>query len=242
MSVAAHASRPTSNRAVNYFNYYTEIEEHFQRRRGSLLLLSTLDWALIDAWREAGIPLQAVLRGIDAAFDKRDAQPRRGRARNVNGLAWCAQAVVEQAQALQEAAVGAAPAKEKRDDGFSRERIAAHLEACAKAYSAQAGTGFAEFAARMRALEATVAQPDFRTEELELALTMLEEKIFAFLVTNTPDDELVSVREQAARQLAPYRRKMQAAQIAQVERQFLHKYLLEARRLPRLSLFYMAQS
>jgi hypothetical protein len=36
----------------NYFNYFTEIEEHFQRRRGSLLLLSTIDWALIETWRE----------------------------------------------------------------------------------------------------------------------------------------------------------------------------------------------
>ena len=54
----------------NYFNYFTEIEEHFQRRRGSLLLLYTIDWALIETWREAGIPLAAVMKGIDAAFDK----------------------------------------------------------------------------------------------------------------------------------------------------------------------------
>jgi hypothetical protein len=54
----------------NYFNYFTEIEERFQQRRGSILLLSTLDWALIETWRDAGIPLEAVLRGIDAAFDK----------------------------------------------------------------------------------------------------------------------------------------------------------------------------
>ncbi len=54
----------------NYFHYFTEIEDRFSRRRGSLLLLSTLDWALIESWREAGVPLEAVLRGIDAAFDR----------------------------------------------------------------------------------------------------------------------------------------------------------------------------
>ena len=59
---------------MNYFNYFTEIETRFQQRRGSLLMLSTLDWALIETWREAGVPLEAVLRGIDAAFDKHDAQ------------------------------------------------------------------------------------------------------------------------------------------------------------------------
>ena len=93
----------------NYFNYFTEIEERFQRRRGAILLLSTLDWALIETWREAGIPLEAVLRGIDAAFDKNEARQKRGRMRRINGLAWCAQAVMEAAEELREASAGTAP-------------------------------------------------------------------------------------------------------------------------------------
>ena len=95
----------------NYFNYFTEIEEHFQRRRGSLLLLSTLDWALIETWREAGIPLAAVLQGIDTAFDKFDARKNKTRVRRVNGLAYCAQEVIAAVEAMKEAAVGAAPAR-----------------------------------------------------------------------------------------------------------------------------------
>ena len=94
---------------LNYFNYFTEIEDRFQQRRGALLLLSTLDWALIETWREAGIPLEAVLRGIDAAFDKYEARQKRGRMRRVNGLAWCAQAVMVAAEELREAAAGTAP-------------------------------------------------------------------------------------------------------------------------------------
>ena len=94
----------------NYFNYFTEIEERFQQRRGSILLLSTLDWALIETWREAGIPLEAALRGIDAAFDKYEARQKRGRMRRINGLAWCAQAVMDAAEELREAAAGTAPA------------------------------------------------------------------------------------------------------------------------------------
>jgi hypothetical protein len=230
---------------VNYFNYFTEIEERFQQRRGSILLLSTLDWALIETWREAGIPLAAALRGIDAAFDKRDANPARRRQKAVNGLAWCAQSVMEQAQLMQEAAVGAAPARDsasrEEEAGFSAVRVKAHLQSCAQAYAA-AGPAFTEIAERLR----TLAEQDHTAprglEELELALTMLEEKIYALLVTATPDAELVAIREQSARELAPYKRKMQAAQIAQIERQFLNKRLLESRGLPRLSLFYMAHA
>src|SRR5271170_5521318 len=110
----------------NYFNYFTEIEERFQQRRGSLLMLSTLDWALIETWREAGVPLEAVLRGIDSAFDKHDARALRSprRARKVNGLAWCAQSVMEAVEqsmdaSIRTATVGGAVA----ESGFETERV-----------------------------------------------------------------------------------------------------------------------
>src|SRR6202007_3487550 len=88
------------------FKYLTEIKDPFQQRRGSLLMLSTLDWALIKTWREAGVPLAAVLRGIDDAFDKHDARTAKNTARRVNGLAWCAQAVMAATEDMREAAVG----------------------------------------------------------------------------------------------------------------------------------------
>ena len=64
--------------------------------------------------------------------------------------------------------------------------------------------------------------------------------MFAGLLATAAEDEIVALREQAARELAPYRGKMQAVQIKQVQQQFLQKRLLEARKLPRLSLFYMS--
>jgi len=117
---------------MNYFEYFSEIEQRFSHRRGSILLLSTLDWALIETWREAGIPLEAVLRGIDDAFDKYDARSQRskGRLRKVNGLAWCAQAVMQATEEMAEAATGVqkAEAREPAASGFETERVAAHLE------------------------------------------------------------------------------------------------------------------
>src|SRR3569833_3281713 len=113
-----------------YFNYFTEIEERFQQRRGSILLLSTLDWALIETWRDAGIPLEAVLRGIDTAFDKYEQRQKRGNVRRVNGLAWCAQAVMEASEELREASAGSAQpsAATSTATGFEHERVASHLE------------------------------------------------------------------------------------------------------------------
>ena len=68
---------------------------------------------------------------------------------------------------------------------------------------------------------------------------MLEEKLFAALLAAIPDDEIVTVRAEADRELAPHRRKMPAAQIEQLQKQYTHKRLLEQYNLPRLSLFYM---
>ena len=234
----------------NYFNYFTEIEERFQQRRGSLLLLSTLDWALIEMWREAGVPLEAALRGIDAAFDKYESRQHRGHKRKINGLAWCAQAVMESAQEMSEAAAGASTTTKyagTEDTGFEHERVAAHLEAAGAALdgSAIAAEMCEATAGRLRELAADVRAADAKkpvdTEALERNLTVLEEKLFAALTTAVPEELLVKLKEHAARELAPYRARMGAVQLRQVEHQFVQKQLLAHYNLPRLSLFYMSQ-
>jgi len=237
----------------NYFEYFSEIEERFSQRRGSILLLNTLDWALIETWREAGIPLEAVLRGIDAAFDKYDtrAHKARGRLRKVNGLAWCAQAVMQSAEELVEASTGLAPAasREPRESGFESVRVAAFLDQNAQALDASSLPDESSdavrvaTAARLRELAASMRGPEpTALDDLDRTLTVLEEKLFAALQSSASEQELVDLKTQADRELAPYRAKMSAVQLRQVQQQFLHKRLLELRALPRLSLFYMSHA
>ncbi len=233
----------------NYFNSFPEIEERFQQRRGTILLLSTLDWALIDMWREAGIPLEAVLRGIDAAFDKYEARQKRARMQRVNGLAWCAQAVMQAAMEMSEAAVGSAAATTAQESGFEHERVAAHLMAAAEALdrATVADEACRATAARLRELAAEVGAAGGENaaavdlEALERSLNVLEEKLFVALTAAAPEALLVGLKEHAARELAPYRSRMGAVQLRQVEQQFERKQLLVHYNLPRLSLFYMSQ-
>ena len=239
----------------NYFNYFTEIEERFQQRRGTVLLLSTLDWALIETWRDGGIPLEAVLRGIDAAFDKYESRQKRARMQRINGLAWCAQAVMQAAVELNEASVGSAPtdssraAAVERESGFEHERVAAHLNTAAEALdvAAVAPEACRVTATRLRELAAEALATSGEKsdgaalEALERTLTVVEEKLFAVLTAAAPEELLVGLKEHAARELAPYRSRMGAVQLRQVERQFVQKQLLVHYNLPRLSLFYMSQ-
>ncbi len=268
----------------NYFNYFTEIEERFQQRRGSLLMLSTLDWVLIETWREAGFPLEVVLRGIDTAFDHFETRQQRaqargkGRLRRVNGLAWCAQAVLESAEQAARASLadpdGSPAPASSTETGFEQDRVARFLRANADRLTVPglpepAAAILAETAVRLRALadDRDPASPPARTattahaaatttetinnnllphrpslEELDRTLSSLEERLVAALIAATPEAALHALREQAALELAPYRGRMGAVQIRQVQQQFLHKRLLEQHRIPRLSLFYMGMA
>ena len=232
----------------NYFNYFTEIEEHYQRRRGTTLLLSTLDWALIETWKNAGVPLEAVLRGIDEAFDKYDRKP--SKTKKVNSLAYCSQAVLAAAEDMKEAAVGAAGEKTRPETGFDAAQIAKFLrenaERLGKATLPEraglsVGTVARDTAGTLCEMAAAIEISEKlpKLEDLERRLTVLEEKLFAVLMAAAPDDDLVEVRTQADRDLAPYRRNMTASQVEQLHKQYVRKRLLERSGVPRLSLFYM---
>jgi hypothetical protein len=230
----------------NYFNYFTEIEEHYLRRRGGGLLLSTLDWALIETWKDSGIPLEAVLRGIDATFDHYDTRP--SKTRKINSLGFCAQEVLAASENMKEAAVGVAVKMEKTS-GFEAGEIIAFLRQNAE-HLEKLGLPEGPVSIQNLATETAKTLRDLaealalhaklpRLEDLERHLTVLEDKLFAALLASTPDEAIVSVRAQADRELAPYRRKMPAAQIEQLQKQYVHKRLLEKHGVPRLSLFYM---
>jgi hypothetical protein len=234
----------------NYFNYFTEIEEHFQRRRGTLLLLSTLDWALIEMWKEAGIPLEAVLRGIDTAMDRYDSRP--SKSKKVNSLAFCSQEVLASAEEMKEATVGSARAPNAEPAGLSSVEVAAYLERnavtlsktelpeIARTTALEIARSLTEAAKTLLNAKTNGSQSQSRKlEDLERQLTVLEEKLQAALLTTTSEEILLQSRSEADRQIAPYQSKMNAAQIEQLRRQYLHKKLLDHYKLPRLSLFYM---
>jgi hypothetical protein len=215
---------------INYFNYYTEIEEHFQRARGTgLFLLSPLDWALVESWKNSEVPLEAVLRGIDAAFEKW--RSRKVKTQQVNSLAFCSQAVLTEAQVM----AGAVRPKERADAAppFPMESLREHLEQAA----AQVPEGEVRDALERILTELEAHYADL--EGLEQRLTVLEEKMIAIARTHQTEEQLLAARRELEAQLRPYRGKMSASQLAMLEKQYLERSVLEKARLPRLSLFYM---
>jgi hypothetical protein len=216
----------------NYFNYFTEIEEHFQRARGTgLFLLSPLDWALNESWKNSEVPLEAVMRGIDAAFEKW--RSRKVKTQMVNSLAFCSQAVLTEAQIM--AGTVRPRARKETAPPFPLDDLRAYLERNAAALPA----GYEEIAAALNRLAAEVESHYSDLEALEQRLTALEDKMIATARTRQSEDEMFQSRAELDRQLRPYRGKMTADQLAMLEKQYLERHLLEKAGLPRLSLFYM---
>src|SRR5580692_10646148 len=213
----------------NYFNYFTEIEEHFWKKRGAHLLVSPLDWAIMETWQKAGVPLEAALKGIDRAFESYQ-RSRRGAGKPLKSLAYCTDAVME---------------------AFSREDVRAYLEnniellqkaaervaAAQPPVAALLGNVANSLSGAVTLLDAP-GQVDL--EDLERRLTILDEKLHASLMSHASEELMLKIRREVDSQLSAYRRKMKAAQLAVVEKQYLQKRLLDEYRLPRLSLFYFA--
>ena len=218
----------------NYFNYFTEVEEHFQRARGTgLYLMSPIDWALVENWKNSGVPLEAVLRGIDHAFEKSRSRKQRS-TRLVNSVAYCAQAVQEEADAM----AGNVPVRrEPVKPPFELEELRKYLQSAADAITAQ--PGFAEIADSVTRIVDNVEEHYHDLEELEQRLTALEERMSAMIRASCSDEQLFQLRRELEATLRPYRGRMSAEQISMLERQYLDRRLQEKAGLPRLSLFYL---
>jgi hypothetical protein len=232
----------------NYFNYFTEIEERFQQCRGTKMLLSPLDWALIESWKDSGIPLEAVLAGIERAFEKFEARQRKYRM--VNALAYCTQEVLRAAEQSRSGETQGSARKDSPPPFASEEilrflnRNAETVELASRKAREQGQQVLADdLASAVAALRETASQEPAKLladlEELEISLTALEEKLTASLTRASSVELLAQIQGEVERGLAPYRRKMSGPQIESLQRQFLKRRLLEHYQIPRLSLFYM---
>lgn len=233
----------------NYFNYFTEIEEYFWKKRGAHLLVSPLDWAIMETWQKAGVSLEAALKGIDSAFESYQ-RSRRGANKPLKSLAYCTDAVLEAAEEAQEAAAGAtrektgsaeAPREEELQSYFAK-NVAQLERAAARVKETQPSVAglIEDVAASLQSAAVLLDAPgDLDLEDMERRLTILDDKLHAALLSHASEELMLKIRREVDSQLAMYRRRMKAEQLALVEKQYLQKRLLDEYHVPRLSLFYM---
>ena len=243
---------------LNYFNYFTEIEDAFIRRRARHLLLSPMDWALIEGWKEIGVPLHVALRGIEKAFDSWESKPRK---RSIKSLLYCQEEVEAQFAEWRESRLGAAAEGDTREENgdqqtneslpFSRAAILEHLRRGRSTLSAvcdqrlkSGEDDFAETLKRAVALLSELEQdleasasPD--AQKLEQSLSGLERMLSDALRLVASTEQLTGITSEVKEQLKPYRKHMEPAVYQQTFANLLLKRLREQFGIPRLSLFYL---
>ncbi len=227
---------------MNHRTYFTEVEEHFRRARNSgMFMMSPLDWALVEVWKDGGVPLEAVLKGIDRAFQKYHS--RRRRFSTVNSVAYCAQEVMQAAR--ETARTRAYPAQQARP-GPDPSRLAEFfLERVGQLRQLvdDGCPGSDVFGAVATSLEGMAgrAQADELgdLEEVEQRLTALEDRVFGAAIGGMSEDHLLAIRREMDTGLKAYRRKMSAEQLAMLEQRYMRRGVLAHLGLSRLSLFYV---
>ena len=234
---------------MNYFNYFTEIEDAFVRRRGKHLFLSPMDWALMETWKQQGIPLHIVLRGVEKSFDSYEARPRK---RSIKTLLYCQEEVEAQYAEWVEAQVGSSNASAEPESDktpFSFAAISEHLQRSRNALAELAQSrkqkdDLSEALTRAIALLADI-EKDFAsgatldTRKLEDSLTGLERMLNDSMLSVAGSSTLDEFKNGVKDQLKPYRSQMDAAAYKQTFDNLLLKRLREEFAVPRLSLFFV---
>jgi len=234
---------------MNYYNYFTEIEEHFVKRRGKHLLVSPLDWGLIASWRDAGVPLNVAIRGIDIAMDGHIARQGKSKSR-VNGLCYCHEAVMEAYAAHIESRVGEASAEDSpgspaAEEDYGKKEVSAFLfekigeiqELQAKQYGLNAPENIERISARLEEIvrEVSCGRPD--TEALERDLAILDNLLVSELRTLVTEDEEAAWVEEAKKELKVYKKRLPKETYEKIRENFFRDKVRRKFHVGELSLF-----
>lgn len=210
----------------NYFNYFTEIERYFQSKRESFTLLSTLDWVLIENWKDQEIPLELILKGMDRAFSRSK--------RNVSSLSYCTKAISEVVNEQKHLRTETPNLPE-----FSIDEVTEYLNKLADQITLLRET-FPEFESRFKQITDSIRKQDGADLQVtERILNTLEEKLISIIRIASDESVLIDLKKAVESSLKPFRRTMTVEQLSMLEQQFSKRKLMEHYNVPRLSLFYL---
>ncbi len=235
---------------MNYYNYFTEIEEHFVRKRGKHLLVSPVDWNLIAIWRDAGIPLQVALRGIDIAMDGFFARQHRSPSK-VNTLCYCHDSVMEEFTRHQESRVGESPGEESPktegdESGRSEilnsifQRINEIKTLSAKQYFCENAGGIHRALARLEEIMQNLETGTrIDSEALERDLGIVDEVLMEQLRLATSAEQTAEWEKEAKSELKIYKKRLPKETFGRIHRNFINSRIRRHFQIGELSIFHL---
>lgn len=224
---------------MNYYNYYTEIEDTFIRRRGKNLFLSPLDWALIEMWQDRGIPLHIVIRSIESVFDVFDKQP--AGTRSIKSLFYCREEVEVQYAEWFRSQAGKSPGTAPTDDAmFTPGQIGEHIDAAIGALKSCGRVELAEDIERsVTRLDELRCNLTDNFEAIDGTLSDIEKLLDRSMLTNWDREHLRHLEKEVAAPLKVYKASMEPDAYASMFELMMLKRLREEAGIPRLGLYYL---
>ena len=219
----------------NYFNYFTEVEEYFLTKRGTYLLVSPLDWCLIELWKENEIPLHVVLRGIDRSFEGIESAGKNP----PRSLSYCHPAVVQAFEEYTQAMVGASPgaAETRVSDQLYQEALLRHLEDLQDSLQQHLGEAFTRVRSLVGALSSEVAaQSEVSYEQIDRDLNQIGLRVTAALQESMDPAELKEFQAQTKKEMKIYKKHLSADMYRQLATNYLARKTRERYGLPEFSL------
>lgn len=222
---------------MNYYNYFTEIEDTFIRRRGKHLLLSPVDWAMIEGWQDRGVPLHIVIRGIETVFDGHD---KKQKTRTVKGLLFCHEEIEAQYAEWLTSQAGRGKETEETTDPIDRDAVRTQIRKAIEALNDPRDEALKEDfeRARLRLEELLENFPD-DMEVCDKSLNDIENHLSRALLTKSDPDVRKRIEDEVSAQLKTYKSGMPKDAYMQTFELMMLRRLREEYELPRLSLFYL---
>ena len=222
----------------NYFNYFTEVEEHFIRRRQKHLLVPPLDWCLIELWKNTGIPMHVVIRGIDRSFET-----ARSRGTSPRSLSYCHPAVTQAFEEHQRAMVGSAEEATESDDLRGREVQSAPVLEHVDRLTAALRRRTEDFDTPMGLLSSLRQEIRAREwldgQQIDQDLNHIGTRVAEILRDGMAPKRVRSLRAEVRKEMKIYRRHLSGELYRRMEENCLHRKLRESANLPEFGLLAM---
>lgn len=222
----------------NYFNYFTEVEEHFIRRRQKHLLVPPLDWCLIELWKESGIPIHVVIRGIDRSFET-----ARSRRTSPRSLSYCHPAVTQAFEEHQRAMVGSGEEEAEPDDfqgrGVDSARILEHVDRLTAALGARSENFDAPLSLLSSLRQEVSAREQLDGQQIDQDLNHIGVLVAEVLRDGMDRKRLRSLRSEVGKEMKIYKRHLSRELFQRMQENCLHRQLRESAEIPEFGLLAM---
>ncbi len=223
----------------NYFNYFTEVEEYFARKRGKNLLIAPLDWYLVELWRDSGISLHIVLRGIERSFESAAKRQKS----TPNTLFYCHQAILEAHEEYQKAMVGAAETEDPEsapsisEEAAQREAVRNYLGDLESRLQKATNEAFERAARRVSALRAEMSgTQSIRYQELDRDLAEIGSMLAAALKEALDREKAREIASEVKKELRIYKKRLSKEMYQRLEDNYLDRRILALHDLPDFNL------